>query len=648
MEDNMQTESDFSSGNSTHEGPDSASGVYDSQQTHADLPFSSNAETLGAASYGSTIFSKAHHFTVSGGTFTNVTHNYNTLSIVSDFRTIRLGDIDLRDLRLDTASDLAGHPGESRSTRRVYTARVEGRKSNMTVAIYQGNGAEEVSYVTVLLHANFTRINTQDWREDVALYTSLRHPDFVQLWGLTPTSRSGIHAAVFHDDLISFNDFVNLHRHSPLLVVYIFARCGAEHESSRPYFYSVFEGCGLEHYECTLWIRHSTGRLCVDPHPGQRGTIQSFSHIDDLDLKSKPLALTSLNAPGTESIIIDSLTIPQYHQICRRSLRQSSRWISISSAVTVHMAAAVCWVTGSRFEESVQIASIPEAEITCPDERWTGSTTGHIMETGWTRFHTRNMSRCFRFGNLYNSPKLAEGWLSQANHVFTRLNITSRLEDYGVVNGLDFWVEIPEPQAAERSPLGYLFICPTTDLRSGPSSYCWPVCPAYWSLDATGMERLSTEEATRLGFPAIEFKTWVEVYSWDASVYAGLRRFHQGKGFDPVSQDLARHLGLPLFEVANEMEVSFAHADEHTAFGVGQDSPNPGYARHGSAEMHKSPRNNNAFGFGDEFSGESDGVCPLLASDEEDDAVSWTSKLIRTIQLGLILFVWLSAAVRYV
>jgi hypothetical protein len=37
--------------------------------------------------------------------------------------------------------------------------------------------------------------------------------------------------------------------------------------------------------------------------------------------------------------------------------------------------------------------------------------------------------------------------------------------------------------------------------------------------------------------------------SWQTSAYAGLRKFYQGKGFNPNSQDVARHLGEPLYQV---------------------------------------------------------------------------------------------------
>ncbi|KAJ6556265.1 hypothetical protein B0H19DRAFT_947689, partial [Mycena capillaripes] len=103
-------------------------------------------------------------------------------------------------------------------------------------------------------------------------------------------------------------------------------------------------------------------------------------------------------------------------------------------------------------------------------------------------------------------------------------------------------------------PTGYLFVCPPTDLQTGASSFRWPGCPAYWSLDPLGGKRLSTNEVTRLGFPSIEFKVGACRRSWDASVYDGLRQFHRAKGFDPDSQDVARHLGYPLYQISSHGE----------------------------------------------------------------------------------------------
>jgi hypothetical protein len=73
------------------------------------------------------------------------------------------------------------------------------------------------------------------------------------------------------------------------------------------------------------------------------------------------------------------------------------------------------------------------------------------------------------------------------------------------------------------------------------------------------VERLSTEDATALGFLSKSLSTNIWERSWDASLYAVLRQFHQAKGFDPDTQDVARNLGKPLYQLAKEMDVPFAH-----------------------------------------------------------------------------------------
>ncbi|KAJ7679423.1 hypothetical protein DFH06DRAFT_511072 [Mycena polygramma] len=217
------------------------------------------------------------------------------------------------------------------------------------------------------------------------------------------------------------------------------------------------------------------------------------------------------------------------------------------------------------FQEPVQLASIPELEISL-GRSITPGRLSKVMQNGWTRyrFPGRLRSRSFILSRDYE--QICEPWLSQANYLFSRLQITTHLEDYGVVTGVSYWIILSENGTGDP-PVGYLFLCPTTDLETGPSSFRWPACPAYWSRDPSGIQHLSTEEANRLGFPCIQLETELFVSSWDASVYAGLREFHHAKGFDPDSQDLARHLGYPLFQLTSETEAPFAHVTD-----VGPDS----------------------------------------------------------------------------
>jgi hypothetical protein len=59
---------------------------------------------------------------------------------------IPMGDIDLlEEIHMNNETGIVGchHPERTR-VRRVYSAKIDGRKSGVTVAIYQGDGAEEV------------------------------------------------------------------------------------------------------------------------------------------------------------------------------------------------------------------------------------------------------------------------------------------------------------------------------------------------------------------------------------------------------------------------------------------------------------------------------------------------------------------------
>ncbi|KAF7330726.1 hypothetical protein MSAN_02445200 [Mycena sanguinolenta] len=102
----------------------------------------------------------------------------------SEFQTIRLGDIKLikefKEMHSGPQWSVVGRQTSGASVRRVYTAKIEGRESgHMTVAMYEGDGAEET------------------WNEHLAKYELIRHPNIMQLYGLVNTRR--FRGMVFHD-----------------------------------------------------------------------------------------------------------------------------------------------------------------------------------------------------------------------------------------------------------------------------------------------------------------------------------------------------------------------------------------------------------------------------------------------------------------
>ncbi|KAJ7104834.1 hypothetical protein C8R44DRAFT_332454 [Mycena epipterygia] len=156
---------------------------------------------------------------------------------------------------------------------------------------------------------------------------------------------------------------------------------------------------------------------------------------------------------------------------------------------------------------------------------------------------------------------LQGGWLSQANHVLSQLAIPPKHEDCLLVYHIIYWLRFLGP--VENLPEGYLFLCPSEDLRSKDGAWLATTeCPAYWSLDPSGSDSLVPEDASRLGFLSFEFKMEVHVQSWHEDVYAALSRFHAGKGFDLNSQDVARHLGHLLYELSCSPNGDGAHIEE--------------------------------------------------------------------------------------
>ncbi|KAJ6462838.1 hypothetical protein C8R45DRAFT_1107910 [Mycena sanguinolenta] len=93
------------------------------------------------------MFSDSRQFSVTGGTFTNITKNYAAPSLPADFRMIPMGDIDLRrEIRVNERMGCVAYSERQRAcVRRMHSAKaiIAGRKSRVTVALYQGDGAEE-------------------------------------------------------------------------------------------------------------------------------------------------------------------------------------------------------------------------------------------------------------------------------------------------------------------------------------------------------------------------------------------------------------------------------------------------------------------------------------------------------------------------
>ncbi|KAF7330727.1 hypothetical protein MSAN_02445300 [Mycena sanguinolenta] len=195
--------------------------------------------------------------------------------------------------------------------------------------------------------------------------------------------------------------------------------------------------------------------------------------------------------------------------------------------------------------EPLQI--LPEEELHWENH---GRVPDALLPNSWIRYDSSQTSSLqLELQAIFLLREFQKSWVAQANHIFAELEEVAHVEDYVCIDEVQFMLRIADKH---HIPGGYLFVCPPQDFRTGTEPhvnvYQWPACPAYWSLDPSGADRLSTEDARILGFPTIHIETTMSGFSWDHSVYKGLRRFHEGKGFDPDSREVARKLGYPLYD----------------------------------------------------------------------------------------------------
>ncbi|KAJ7669880.1 hypothetical protein DFH06DRAFT_1293857 [Mycena polygramma] len=284
--------------------------------------------------YTGGFFPKAKDFNVSGGSFTSVSHIYQAApSVPMDFRVIPLGDLDLLHKIDRPGSKVVRRSRLGRaSTRRVYAARIPGLQSKVTAAVYEGHGSEK------------------EWRKEIMRHANLRHPNLVQLYGVVKTQ--SLHAAVFHHDLIPYDELKAKFYNSHLLAGYFWAFLHMAFVDVNEYMLAVL--CkSLNWYECTVWIRPSTGRPTIALTPPESDDFWRF--ISDTGFQP---ANTSLLEPPADTDIFGSMSLEDYHSNCCLYL---GRWKYFQFPRNVSMnRGSVRHICSARYEDSLEIAFNPE------------------------------------------------------------------------------------------------------------------------------------------------------------------------------------------------------------------------------------------------------------------------------------------------
>ncbi|KAJ7676621.1 hypothetical protein DFH06DRAFT_1466084, partial [Mycena polygramma] len=246
---------------------------------------------------------------------------------------------------------------------------------------------------------------------DIKKHSSLRHPNIIQIYGVA--SSGGIHATLFHGDLVAFRHCLYLYKHSPCMTVYLYVYCTQKVTDVIHDLYSNFEGETVSS-ECTLWIRGSTGRLCVDLMGSDDPTYFCYfmKATGLIPEATGLLAHKALSTEAVQSMVIETITLETYREVCFGTLGDFDS-ILVPTAATLTPGAVVHRPSSGNL---VQIASPldPYMYVEISDWACSRKVPSTILEARRFDCHTvtgRTLP-CSCRNVDYKS------WISQANHIF--------------------------------------------------------------------------------------------------------------------------------------------------------------------------------------------------------------------------------------
>ncbi|KAF7331347.1 hypothetical protein MKEN_00012400 [Mycena kentingensis (nom. inval.)] len=486
--------------------------------------------------HNASFFANSTNVAISGGTFTSHVHQLSRYEPPPHFRSIPLGDIELHS---ELVTTIRGHEiYQSAGRPKMYAARLRGRE--MTAAFYSGTtGAKE-------------------WAEEMKVARAVRHPNLLQLFGVFVEEGLDLRAAVYHGSVVSLLDLWREFRSTPLSRVELLHHWSTQFWDASK---SIGEALGkpVSDVDFSVFFRQSNGRLCLQVNP----TITS-PHVP----RYHPTYFSRLFSTTESGRSFAGADFWDMYQACLKSRPDSPgawtwshRWkpptwgdVPFATWIAALYLESFCLVANTRVEPSSS-HSIQKAHWTYLDpisERCFSSREVERLSTGWARYRSADVPDPFDSPNHRISLELACGWnteilwASQATNLHHRLRADRRRrERYALVENIHVDVGFL-PNAASESLNAYCFLAPASTVFQ-PDNLIASV--AYWSMDPTGNERLSTADARRLGLPELSISAYIQGTKYPDAFYDEIDAFHRAKGFDPDSADVARHLGLPVFEL---------------------------------------------------------------------------------------------------
>ncbi|KAJ6527816.1 hypothetical protein B0H19DRAFT_1083900 [Mycena capillaripes] len=454
----------------------------------------------------------------------------------SQFRRVALGDINLL---YETAMSSKVYKIK------VFTARISGEPSLMTVAKYEDDN--EVFYT----YQAATLLNGRG-----------RHPNLWQLFGIS--TAAGLHALIYYDELIPLPIYRQFHRPTSDLVwvciegMLVRSSSASRSESLTLLPFEVQAVHGVFGASLLVYERQQRGghgqalaaTICVKREPVQLClTMPTLAQRYGVEKEEKVLSLWHTEHFRSQDLTADTRTASSVlatlpHPTLSSALARHMDWNHFfATLILFHVSALVPW----KMQEKL---TYPKFSMTYLEIRFT-------FPPGSFKALELPRKRILLSSSIALDEEAMKvvnmSWLSQANMCISEPRTRYR---YGVVDMLQCAVMVDAEFQYWLRPEGtpqqaYIFARPIgvrhEGLRIGLES---PESDqVYWSLDPSGSARMTEDECDSIGLPRLQICFFPTARFWHKYHYNAIHEFFEAKGFDSHSHDITRVLGLPLAEM---------------------------------------------------------------------------------------------------
>ncbi|KAJ7609881.1 hypothetical protein FB45DRAFT_340048 [Roridomyces roridus] len=492
----------------------------------------------------------------------------------SDFRSVPLGDLNLIE-EIDKQALVVYRPVHRKKrgavkryvqvaagTRTLHRARIVGFENPMTVALNSDSKFEEMVSKTT---------ETQQYR----------HPLLAQLFGITRSS-SRLNAPIYHDDLVPSSQIVAMHAHSSFLVRHYVSTTMWVQVLTAGQYWKTATRADLDDLPGTLWVRMSSGTICVEIGNGSELFKNIRGKLNDSFTAYSRGMYPSIKL--TENDLNEKLHRAVEPHLFHYLLLDRTFW---HDTFLSHGAISLpsLWISNGGNEYDLQHLAqdlFPHDHCDGFEMSWRKDFNNpmDVMPTGWVMLEWEDkMQPSLTIGlNFDHWRNVEDWWYSQQHHLRQRVGryIDSDMRLHLAIS-VCWTLALPDRDAftlrgtfmseAPPDPV-YLFMFHPPPELSGGQITIPLVADAdmyYWAWDAEGLERLTHETVEEFGLPT-GFRT--RLYSrWreEEEDSAAITEYQLAKGFNPDSQELAIKYGYSLLDVdgiVNSARQLFGHQDE--------------------------------------------------------------------------------------